>query len=187
VLVADGWRISRNKNHVAIWDDAVGRIEFEMNGRVFIHVHKLKASVIPQQLLVAKAKKCAASAFINSGVIFREDVGFAFLDTIHEFSHEAVFPHPEGKRFPYLRVDAYEKLGFKVIVGDDSDPTGVEVHFNMGIFENLLLQLHANSVVLERQGQVSLQLAETMKQVTDILKDFTAPKSAPKNREFGVV
>ena len=193
VAVNAGWKLSKNKNHGLIWNDSVGRIEWFMTGRLFIHVHKLKAAVASQKLLLAKAKKCVVNAFINSGIIFREDIGFRFLNTMHEWKHESVWLNPEGRRLPYMKIDAYDKFGFKVIVGDESDPTGVEIHFCLNMYEYMMQQLSLNSQIISSQEKTIKSVMKTLTQMstqikmfTDISKDLQFALSKFKPKKCGV-
>jgi hypothetical protein len=117
-----GWRLSRNRNHVLVWDKeqfAVGRVQWWMTGKVRIHVVK------PQTL--GRAKQLLYRAFISSGLIADLTISEKFLGEVRWVSNHDVYLYE--KSLPYKKITTYKELGVEEIVtGDFSHRKALEVH-----------------------------------------------------------
>lgn len=135
-----GWLLTKAKNHMLLWKESLGRLEWHVNGTVSVFVRSPKRG---------HANQLLANAFSKNGLV--ED--FSLFDGIVSslMFRGASLVVDVGVRLPRRRVDFLrESNGIELITGDSSHPTGIEVSFwRPGYFEKAIKTVEGYKRLLE--------------------------------------
>jgi hypothetical protein len=114
-----GWLSTKAKNHMLVWRQPLGRLEWHVNGTVKVFV---------RSPIRGHANQLLADAFFKNGLI--EDFSL-FNGIVGSLAFRgASLVVDVGLKLPRRKVDFLEKSnGIKLITGDASHPTGIEVSF----------------------------------------------------------
>lgn len=165
-----GWRETRAKNHMLVFNDpgGYGRLEWHVTGRINIWIRK------PANW--GKVKQLLAGAFFSTGLISDIQVFDLWANSVR--FKGAHIEHDTGERLPYARIDFLkDSLGVIVKTGDVTHPTCVEIEFvypdwaerNERILEQNKKALESNSKIIEIDGQA-------FQQFNKLMADLAAPK-----------
>lgn len=173
--LAVGWQLSKNRNKTLLWKRSLhlGRVEWFTSGKVLVYVRK------PFQNL-GKVKQILSDAFCGTGLIFSSKLMFAFLDSVHWKGSHDTFEFAE--RLPYRVIDNYvESHGIKIVFGDISHPSAVEVQWvHPDWLERLELLQHQSVKTIETNSQ-------QIEQFSKFLRDLSTPKQPSSSARSMVV
>jgi hypothetical protein len=114
-----GWLSTRAKNHMLVWKQPLGRLEWHVNGTVKVLVRSPRKG---------HANQLLANAFFKNGLV--ED--FSLFNSIVESLRfrGASLVVDVGVKLPRRKVGFLERSnGIELITGDSSHPTGIEIDF----------------------------------------------------------
>jgi hypothetical protein len=117
--LSGGWLSTKAKNHMLVWKQSLGRLEWHVNGTVRVFV---------RSPIRGHANQLLANAFFKNGLV--ED--FSLFNGIVEslVFRGASLVVDVGVKLPRRKVDFLEESnGIELITGDSSHPTGIEVSF----------------------------------------------------------
>jgi len=191
LAVAAGWRLSRNRNHVLIWDSepSLGRVQWFTSGLVMVHANKTAFITVPA--LMAKVKTLLWHCFVETCLIEKVKIVNPFLASVQWNQHHDAYD-TDGHRLPYLKIETYKEThGFVFKSGDASDPTKFEFEFVKipyvesleRIAETATKTLSAVSQVLQNKAVTDDRLAPLIEQLNTTLQDLSAPKGVKGDRD----
>jgi hypothetical protein len=145
--IQKGWKQSRNRNHVLIWNDSsgLGRMEWHFkSGRVNIHVRQ------PPPATKGRVFQLFCNGFSLTGLIDSMAVLDVVLKSIRLKGATAMWDL--GVKVPYFVIDLFKLSNGVVIKGGDlSHPTGIEVEFCLPDFvEKAEALISSNTVVMQQ-------------------------------------
>jgi len=116
-----GWRLSRGRNRMLIWRDALGCMHWFETGRVNLRVRK------PANY--GKVCQLVCNGFSWTGLIKSDTILEVVLKGIRFKGAHEVFE--TGERLPHAVIDKYTRSnGIIIRVGDRTHPTSVEVEYS---------------------------------------------------------
>lgn len=166
--VKKGWQETRAKNHYLLWKDALGRLEWHLNGTVKVWVRKPVTEGKKLQLL--------ASAFVQTWLITDIKAFSKWAETLRQTRvHCAV---DTGVRLPYFRIDLWkESNGIEIVGGDSTHPTCIEAK----------LKVPEWAEEFRQKANVMFDVSQkSFEQFTGFLKTLSTPRQPPKNDKMVV-
>lgn len=160
-----GWRKTKAKNHMIIWKDKIGRMEWHVTGRINFWVKK--------PFTKGRIKQLLANGFYKYGVIddiqmFDKWAGFARLKGAH-------LVYDTGERLPSARIDLLkESMGVIVKMGDLSHPTGLEIEFAYPDFA-------------EKNELMFARMENVLRNFGDQIKDLSNPKAKERSEDHFMI
>jgi len=114
-----GWLSTKAKNHMLVWKQPLGRLEWHVNGTVRVFVRS------PTR---GHANQLLANAFFKNDLI--EDLSM-FNSIVESLAFRgASLVVDVGAKLPHRKVDFLrESNGIELTTGDSSHPTGIEISF----------------------------------------------------------
>jgi hypothetical protein len=114
-----GWLSTKAKNHMLVWKQPLGRLEWHVNGTVRVFVRS------PSR---GHANQLLANAFFKNGLIENFNLFNGIVESLAFRGASLVVD--VGVKLPHRKVDFLrESNGIEFITGDSSHPTGIEVSF----------------------------------------------------------
>ena len=116
-----GWVPTKAKNHMLVFKNDLGRLQWHETGRINVWIKKPVSDGKKLQLL--------SDAFFRNGLIYDIHVFQQWSRTLKlKGVHCTV---DTGEKLPYLKVDAFQKTnGTILLLGDRSHPTSAELIVN---------------------------------------------------------
>lgn len=114
-----GWLSTRAKNHMLVWKESLGRLEWHVNGTVRVFI---------RSPIRGYASQLLANAFYRNGLIEYFSLFNGIVESLAFRGASLVVD--VGLKLPHRKVGLLrESNGIELITGDSSHPKGIEVNF----------------------------------------------------------